>query len=136
MSRPLIELERLFQALADTTRLRILSLLVAGEVCVCHIHENLRLPQPKTSRHLAYLRRAGLVETRKEGLWVYYRLADTSDSLLAAIREAVVQALGQADTVRRDAGRLYQKTGCCAPAMMQFIHRSSKPGLKTRPASD
>src|SRR5262245_5955517 len=121
MSQPLAELERLFQALADTTRLRILSLLLAGEVCVCHIHESLRVPQPKVSHHLAYLRRAGLVEARKQGLWVHYRLAETSDPLLAAIREAVVQALGDADTVRKDAGRLYQKTGCCAPAMMRFV---------------
>ena len=81
------------------------------------------MPQPKASRHLAYLRRAGLVQTRKEGLWVYYRLADTSDPVLGAIREAVVLALGQADTVRKDAGRLYQKTGCCAPAMLEFVRR-------------
>lgn len=126
MSTPLVELERLFRALADTTRLRILSLLLAGEVCVCHIHESLRLPQPKTSRHLAYLRRAGLVQTRKEGLWVYYRLAEGSDPLLASIRDAVVQALGRADTVRKDAGRLYAKTGCCAPAMLQFVQRSAR----------
>jgi len=124
MTKPLGDLERLLKALADTTRLRILSLLAAGEVCVCHIHESLRVPQPRASRHLAYLRRAGLVATRKEGLWVYYRLAETSDPVLADIRDAVVRALGQADAVRKDAGRLYQKTGCCAPAMLQFVQRS------------
>jgi hypothetical protein len=63
------------------------------------------------------------VETRREGLWIYYRLAETSDPVLGGIRDAVVQALGKADTVRKDAGRLYQKTGCCAPAMMQFVRR-------------
>ena len=62
MSKPLTELEGLFKALADETRLRILGLLLTGEVCVCHIHESLRIPQPKASRHLAYLRRAGLVD--------------------------------------------------------------------------
>ena len=116
MSKPLTDLERFFSALADTTRLRILSLLLAGEVCVCHIHESLRIPQPKASRHLAYLRRAGLVAARKDGLWVHYRLADTSDPLLATIRQAVIHALGQTEAWRRDANRLYQKTGCCMPA--------------------
>src|SRR4029078_6880263 len=78
----LAELEHLFQALGDRTRLRILGLLTSGEVCVCHLHESLKLRQPKVSRHLAYLRRAGLVETRREGLWVHYRLASLSDTVL------------------------------------------------------
>ena len=60
-------LERMFQALGDGTRLRILGLLQSGEVCVCNLHESLGAPQPKVSRHLAYLRRAGLVATRREG---------------------------------------------------------------------
>src|SRR5712692_8448887 len=64
MTKHMSEMERLFKALADATRLRILGLLLTGEVCVCHIHESLKIPQPKASRHLAYLRRAGLVETR------------------------------------------------------------------------
>ncbi len=110
MASPLTPFERLFKALADTTRLRILGLLLRGEVCVCHIHESLRVPQPKVSRHLAYLRRAGLVETRRAGVWVHYRLADTSDPALKTIRDAVVQALGRADAVRRDAGRLQKRT--------------------------
>ena len=69
-------METLFKALADATRLRILGLLLTGEVCVCDIHESLKIPQPKASRHLAYLRKAGLVDTRREGLWMHYRLAD------------------------------------------------------------
>ena len=60
-------MEGVLKALADKTRLRILGLLAAGEVCVCHLHKSLKLPQPTVSRHLAYLRRAGLVETRKDG---------------------------------------------------------------------
>ena len=112
MASPLTPFERLFKALADTTRLRILGLLLRGEVCVCHIHESLRVPQPKVSRHLAYLRRAGLVETRRAGVWVHYRLAETSDPALRTIRDAVVQALGRADAVRRDAGRLQKRMGC------------------------
>lgn len=76
MDKRLQALESTFKALADTTRLRILGLLLTGEVCVCHIHETLRIPQPKASRHLAYLRKTGLVDARREGLWMHYRLAD------------------------------------------------------------
>ena len=75
MADPLERLEGVFRALADRTRLRILALLAGGEVCVCEIHESLGLPQPTVSRHLAYLRSAGLVTGRKEGLWVHYNLA-------------------------------------------------------------
>ena len=117
MAKQLAELERLFKALADGTRLRILGLLLSGEVCVCHIHESLKIPQPKASRHLAYLRRAGLVETRREGLWIHYRLAaGTADPIADTVRQAVAHALGHLEAVRRDAGRLQKKTGCAAPA--------------------
>jgi ArsR family transcriptional regulator len=101
----------LFQALGDPTRLRILGLLLTGEVCVYHIHESLRIPQPKASRHLAYLRRAGLVEARRDGLWMHYRLADSGDPIVATIRQTVAHTLGHVDTVRRDADRLHTKTG-------------------------
>src|SRR5713101_7454461 len=97
MDKPLTEIERVFKALADTTRLRILGLLLTGEVCVCHIHESLRIPQPKTSRHLAYLRRAGLVATRRDGLWVYYRLAASADPVLSTIQKAVAHGLQHLD---------------------------------------
>ena len=69
----------LFRAFADRTRLRILHMLADGELCVCDIVGVLGVPQPKASRHLAYLRRAGLVTARKEGLWSYYRLAPARD---------------------------------------------------------
>ena len=109
-------MERLFKALADATRLRILGLLLTGEVCVCHIHESLKIPQPKASRHLAYLRRAGLVKTRRDGLWVHYRMAELPDPVLNAIGAAVQHALTHADDVHRDAERLKKRTGCCLPA--------------------
>ena len=66
-------LEIVFRALADKTRLRILGLLGNNEVCVCHIHDSLGLPQPTVSRHLAYLRRAGLVDVRRDGRRTLYR---------------------------------------------------------------
>jgi ArsR family transcriptional regulator len=109
-------METLFQALGDATRLRILGLLLTGEVCVCHIHESLKVSQPKASRHLAYLRRAGLVETRREGLWIYYRLAEATDPVVATVKQAVTHALGHVEGVRRDALRLQRKNGCCLPA--------------------
>jgi ArsR family transcriptional regulator, arsenate/arsenite/antimonite-responsive transcriptional repressor len=115
MDKQISGIERLFQALGDATRLRILGLLLAGEICVCDIHETLRISQPKASRHLAYLRRSGLVATRRQGLWVYYRLADTSDAILSTIQRAVTHVLGHLETVRRDSGRLQKKTGCCVP---------------------
>lgn len=115
MAKRLIRMEGLFRALADATRLRILGLLLTGEVCVCDIHESLKISQPKASRHLAYLRRSRLVEARREGLWVHYRLGKLEDPVLAAISDSVRHALTHIDTVHRDAERLQKKTGCCVP---------------------
>ena len=112
----LAEMESVFKALADATRLRILGLLLAGEVCVCDIHESLKIPQPKASRHLAYLRRSGLVQTRREGLWIHYRLGKLTDPVMAAIVDAVRHALTHIDAVHRDGERLQQRTGCCVPS--------------------
>lgn len=115
MNKQIPQMERLFKALADATRLRIFGLLLTGEVCVCHIHESLRIPQSKTSRHLAYLRRAKLVETRRQGLWVYYRLAEPTDHVVGAIQQAVRHVLGHVGEVGHDVARLQKKTGCCLP---------------------
>jgi ArsR family transcriptional regulator, arsenate/arsenite/antimonite-responsive transcriptional repressor len=67
--------DRMFRAFADPTRLRILNLLLQGELCVCDIVRTLDVPQPTASRHLAYLRNSGLVESRRDGLWIHYKLA-------------------------------------------------------------
>ena len=125
--RRLDALETVFKALADRTRLRIIGLLVNGEVCVCDIHDSLGIPQPMTSRHLAYLRRAGLVATRKHGLWVHYRLAELPDPVLEAVLSAVAHAVGHASLAVRDRRRLARKLpvpegaalpvkSCCASA--------------------
>lgn len=116
MNQQLDALETYFKALADRTRLRILGLLLTGEVCVCHIHESLKIPQPKASRHLAYLRKAGLVEARRDGLWMHYRIADVPDPVLRALTETVRHALTHLEAVHKDADRLHKKTGCCLPA--------------------
>src|SRR5437762_12794737 len=116
MASQIFEIETLFKALADATRLRILGLLLTGEVCVCHIHETLRISQPKASRHLAYLRNAGLVDTRREGLWVYYRMAVVPDPVLETVHRTVTHALRHLDVVRKDVERLHKRTGCCLPS--------------------
>lgn len=116
MDKRLVTLETFFKALADATRLRILGLLLTGEVCVCHIHESLKIPQPKASRHLAYLRKAGLVAARRDGLWMHYRIAELPDPVLQTLAETVRHALTHLDAVHKDADRLQKKTGCCLPA--------------------
>ena len=114
MAARLESLEHTFKALADQTRLRILALLLNGEVSVCDIHTCLGLPQPKVSRHLAYLRRAGLVATRREGLWVHYRLSEPADAVLRALLASVEHALGHVPDTARDRKKLERETGCCA----------------------
>lgn len=132
MKPRIAEIENVLKALADGTRLRILGLLMNGEICVCHIHESLKLSQPKTSRHLAYLRRAGLVTTRKEGLWVHYKLAEGPDPVLATIQHAVTHALGHIDLVKKDAERLQKQTGCCLPdpASVQTVYACCAPSAQ------
>src|SRR6476620_3810533 len=82
-------IELLFKALADRTRLRLIHLLADDEVCVCFFVEVLKTNQPKISRHLAYLRRAGLVTARREGKWMHYRLLEPPDSDAANILRAL-----------------------------------------------
>src|SRR4051812_10345924 len=116
MKKPFAEMETVFKALADSTRLRILGLLLSGEVCVCHINEALKIPQPKASRHLAYLRRAKLVEARREGTWMHYRLATLSDDASRIVGAAVTEVLRRQPIVQRDLAKLNKLTGCCVPA--------------------
>lgn len=103
------QLETLYKGLADTIRLRILALLAGGEVCVCHIHDALRLPQPTVSRHLAYLRRAGLVDTRRDGVWIYYRVARPEDEAIRAALDAALHAVGHVGAGRSDRVRLEKR---------------------------
>lgn len=103
------DLDGVFAALADETRRRILGLLASGEICVCHIHEALDVPQPTASRHLAHLRKAGLVATRKDGLWVHYRLAEIDDPAIDAVLRSALSALstrGGATTDRKKLSRV------------------------------
>ena len=117
----LIAMDHVLRALADPTRLRMVALLVGGEVCVCHIHDALKIAQPTASRHLAYLRHAGLVETRKDGLWVHYRLASLPDAVLRTLVDAAIHCAGHLDTVAADRKRLEHATGCCVQGTVPEI---------------
>lgn len=99
-------LTTVYAALADATRLRILSLLGEGEICVCHIHASLDVPQPTASRHLAYLRKSGLVEARRDGIWMHYRLAPQDNPVVASVIAAALHALTHADISAKDERRL------------------------------
>jgi len=103
---------KLFKALSDETRLRIMALLLAnGELCVCDLTATLQLPQSTVSRHLAYLRKSGLVRDRREGLWMYYsieRRRGFSNSLVQFLSENL-QNLAQA---REDQRRLESTSDC------------------------
>lgn len=102
---------RLFKALGDETRLRIVVLLAHGELCVCHLEEALRLSQPNVSRQLAILRSASIVEDRREGNWVYYRLLEQEDQDCERQLKALVQSFGKRDVLRRDVERLVKIRG-------------------------
>lgn len=102
---------RLFKALADETRLRLVALLSHGDLCVCHLEEALQLSQPKVSRHLATLRSAGVVEPRREGTWVYYRLARQEDADCERQLRRLVATFARRTVVRKDLERLVKVRG-------------------------
>jgi ArsR family transcriptional regulator len=105
---------RLLKAFADPVRLRLLNLLSRDrEVCVCYLHEALELPQPTVSRHLAYLRKSGLVVGRKEGLWVHYRLAAPAGAFHRSLIDCVGTALADPDVFPRDRERLARVVARC-----------------------
>ncbi len=118
-------MERLFRALGDSTRLRLLNLIAGHEVCVCFLVEVLALPQPLVSRHLAYLRRAGLVTARREGKWMHYRAAVLAD---AGLRRVLAEALAWlASDPRMRAERERLSRACCAPVVLEPLRSAPRP---------
>jgi ArsR family transcriptional regulator len=101
-----VSLAGLFAALADSTRLRLLNLMAGREVCVCHFVEILGQSQPKISRHLAYLRQAGLVAARREGKWMHYSICAPVDTAASSILSAALAALGDNRQMRADRSKL------------------------------
>lgn len=108
---PVETLSRLLKALADETRLRIVALLSHGELCVCHIHAALGISQPNASRHLAILRSSGVVETRRDGNWVHYRLVRQADGDCDRLLRTVMKTFAQRDLLRKDVERLLKVRG-------------------------
>ncbi|MEP7219804.1 MAG: metalloregulator ArsR/SmtB family transcription factor [Bacteroidota bacterium] len=120
-----VDLEVLFSALADRTRLRLLNLMNGGEVCVCFFVEILQTNQPKISRHLAYLRRAGIVAARREGKWMHYRIVEPSDAAATAILREVLRSMAQDQEMQRDRERL--RSVCCSPNLPVQLEGAPSP---------
>jgi ArsR family transcriptional regulator len=118
-------IELLFKALADRTRLRLINLIGDDEVCVCFFVEVLNTNQPKISRHLAYLRRAGVVSSRREGKWIHYRVIEPPDPHAANIFREVRTWLANDEQMQRDREQLVRI--CCAPQMPVQLQRAPRP---------
>lgn len=114
---PKNRVDTMFRAFSDRTRLRILNLLRGGELCVCDLVRVIAVPQPKVSRHLAYLRKAGLVTSRKEGLWMYYELAPARNEFHRKLIECLGCCFTDVPELARDAKMLGKTCGesraCC-----------------------
>jgi ArsR family transcriptional regulator len=119
------QMELLFKALADRTRLRLLNLIGTDEVCVCFFVEVLRESQPKVSRHLAYLRRAGVVAARREGKWMHYRVVEPADAHVSRVFREVRAWLMEDKEMQRERTRLQQV--CCAPRPPVQLQGAPRP---------
>lgn len=105
--------ELFFSALADKTRLRLLNLMRDGEVCVCFFAGALRTNNPKISRHLAYLKRAGLVKGRRDGKWMHYSIARPENPYAAIVFAAAMNMLKNDEAMARDMKKF--AAYCCSP---------------------
>jgi ArsR family transcriptional regulator len=114
-----------FRALADRTRLRLLNLMRGEEVCVCFFVEILKTNQPKISRHLAYLRKAGIVGARREGPWMHYRIVEPADPDAVRVLSDTLTWLGNDREMQRDRERLVKV--CCAPRLPVNIKAAPRP---------
>jgi ArsR family transcriptional regulator len=104
-------LTKLFRALGDETRLRIVALLAHGELCVCHLERALDLSQPNVSRQLGVLRAAGIVDARRDGPWMYYSLAPQEHESVQAMLDRLVALFGAERTIRADHAKLRKSCG-------------------------
>jgi ArsR family transcriptional regulator len=126
-----LTVEDLFKALSDPIRQRILSLIAEQEVCVCFFVEALDAPQPTISRHLAYLRRAGLVHARRDGKWMHYSIATPKEKSLAEVLKASLKAMRSEPSFERDRARLTR--ACCGPeSLVQVIGAPAPVRVPTR----
>jgi ArsR family transcriptional regulator len=121
---PASGLAMFFAALADPTRLRLLNLMNGREVCVCYFVEILRQSQPKISRHLAYLRKAGLVDARREGKWMHYKIRE-QDTIAAPILAATLGKLRTDRAMQVDRAQL--EKACCQPQGFVSLQGAPRP---------
>jgi ArsR family transcriptional regulator len=121
------DLSLLFAALADRTRLRLLNLMDGREICVCYFVEMLGQSQPKISRHLAYLRRAGVVAARREGKWMHYRIVVPPSSGAAKILRETLAVLREDRAMQADLSRLNKS--CCVPRKTAALDGAPAPAL-------
>ena len=125
MAKQVFSIERFFQALGDSTRLRLLNLMGDQEVCVCYFVEILRQSQPKVSRHLAYLRRAGIVAARREGKWMHYKIVVPKHAGAARILSETLSVLSEDKAMQADLTRLTK--ACCAPQKLPALDGAPLP---------
>jgi ArsR family transcriptional regulator len=118
-------LDLLFRALADRTRLRLLNLIADKEICVCYFVDILRISQPKISRHLAYLRRAGIVTARRQGRWMHYRLVVPQNAAAAGILKETLSHLRKIPEMQDDVAKL--ETSCCSPSPSDAPRQAPQP---------
>jgi ArsR family transcriptional regulator len=124
--------ERFFQALGDNTRLRLLNLMGDQEVCVCYFVQILGGPQPKISRHLAYLRSAGIISARRDGRWMHYRIVMPPHIGASLILRQTLDWLREDKGMQADRARLTK--ACCSPARYALLEGAPLP-TTIRPAS-
>jgi len=118
MGATMKEVARFFKAFSDETRLRILRLLLKGDLCICELMEVLQLPQSNVSRHMAYLKNAGLVDDRREAVWVYYSLTQSRNKVHACLLKCLAECFDDYGILRTDEARLEefkQKGTCTSP---------------------
>src|ERR1700679_3102023 len=120
-------MERFFQALGDSTRLRRLNLMGDQEICVCYFVEILGQPQPKISRHLAYLRSAGIVAARREGKWMHYRMGMPPNIGAAKVFQQTIAWLSEERAMQADRTRLSR--ACCSPGKFATLQGAPLPVL-------
>jgi ArsR family transcriptional regulator len=120
-----VDLVRLFAALGDRTRLRLLNLMNGREVCVCYFVEILKQSQPKISRHLAYLRNAGVVSARREGKWMHYSIERPNDPGAAAVFDAALISFSADRQMQLDLARL--DAACCEPSRYVTLQGAPSP---------
>jgi ArsR family transcriptional regulator len=121
----LSEMENLYMALSDQTRLRLLNLMREDEICVCFFTEALDESQPKISRHLAYLRKAGLVETRREGKWMHYRINFPENRFARDVLYDTLEWLKSDEDMQEEYENLVD--ACCSVNVPITIAKAPKP---------